>query len=78
MNKDWALAADAEINDDLIGTGLRLPESRVVPQELGWAPGRLAEEYFHTKHVETDNDAGIAAYERLGFVTHHTNRYLIG
>ena len=25
---DWALAADAEINDDLIGTGLRLPDDR--------------------------------------------------
>ena len=29
-------------------------------------------------HVETDNDAGIAAYERLGFVTHHTSRFLSG
>ena len=41
-SKDWALAADAEINDDLIGTGLRLPDDRVVPHELGWKPGRLA------------------------------------
>jgi len=55
-SKNWALAADAEINDDLVGTGLRLPDSRVVPQELGWKPGRLAEEYFHTKHTETDNE----------------------
>lgn len=29
-------------------------------------------------HVETDNHAGLATYERLGFVTHHTNRYLSG
>ncbi len=29
-------------------------------------------------HVETDNEVGMAAYRRLGFVTHHTNRYLIG
>lgn len=49
LSKQWALAADAEINDDLIGTGLRLPDDRVVPQELGWKPGRMAEEYFHTK-----------------------------
>ncbi|MGI9033920.1 MAG: vWA domain-containing protein [Acidimicrobiales bacterium] len=54
--KTWALAADAEINDDLVGTGLRLPDDRVVPQELGWRPGRLAEEYFHTEHLETDNE----------------------
>ena len=29
-------------------------------------------------HVEVANTAGLAAYERLGFVTHHTNRYLSG
>ncbi len=56
MNKDWALAADAEINDDLIGTGLRLPDDRVVPHELGWKPGRLAEEYYHAPHQETDSE----------------------
>ena len=56
MNKDWALAADAEINDDLIGTGLRLPDDRVVPQELGWKPGRMAEEYYHAPHHETHSD----------------------
>jgi len=54
--KNWALAADAEINDDLVGTGLRLPDDRVIPQELGWKPGRMAEEYFHTPHLETDNE----------------------
>ncbi|MDQ6614383.1 MAG: VWA-like domain-containing protein [Actinomycetota bacterium] len=43
----WAVAADAEINDDLIGTGLRLPDDPVLPQAMGWRPGRLAEEYFH-------------------------------
>jgi predicted metal-dependent peptidase len=56
MNKEWALAADAEINDDLIGTGLRLPDDRVVPQELGWKPGRLAEEYYHAPHHETASE----------------------
>ena len=55
-SKDWALAADAEINDDLIGTGLRLPDDRVVPHELGWKPGRLAEEYYHAPHHETDSE----------------------
>ncbi|HEX3623332.1 MAG TPA: VWA-like domain-containing protein [Acidimicrobiales bacterium] len=56
MNKDWALAADAEINDDLIGTGLRLPDDRVVPHELGWKPGRLAEEYYHAPHLDTESE----------------------
>ena len=56
MNKDWALAADAEINDDLVGTGLRLPDDRVVPQELGWKAGRLAEEYYHAPHHDTHSE----------------------
>jgi predicted metal-dependent peptidase len=52
-SKDWSLAADAEINDDLIGTGLRLVDP-VLPQTLGWNPGRLAEEYFHCGHHDTE------------------------
>jgi predicted metal-dependent peptidase len=56
LAKDWSLAADAEINDDLVGTGLRLPDDRIVPQEMGWAPGRMAEEYFHTRHRPLDEE----------------------
>ena len=58
--KDWALAADAEINDDLIGTGLRLPNDRIVPHDLGWKAGRLAEEYYRAphKHTESEPDCG--------------------
>jgi predicted metal-dependent peptidase len=60
--KDWALAADAEINDDLIGTGLRLVDP-VMPQALGWNPGHLAEEYYHCEHIPSPNepDCGSAA-----------------
>ena len=29
-------------------------------------------------HVETDNEAGLALYDGLGFTTHHTCRYLRG
>jgi len=67
MNKDWALAADAEINDDLIGTGLRLPDDRIVPQELGWKPGRLAEEYYHAPHHEphSEPDCGSGSDGRV-------------
>jgi predicted metal-dependent peptidase len=52
-SKDWSLAADAEINDDLVGTGLRLLDP-VLPQTLGWNPGRMAEEYFHCGHRPTE------------------------
>ncbi|MDQ4097179.1 MAG: VWA-like domain-containing protein, partial [Actinomycetota bacterium] len=56
LAKDWALAADAEINDDLVSAGLRLPEDQVRPHDLGWEPGRMAEEYFHTRHHDVDDD----------------------
>lgn len=64
--KDWALAADAEINDDLIGTGLRLPDDRVVPHDLGWKAGRLAEEYYRAphKHTESEPDCGSGSDSR--------------
>jgi predicted metal-dependent peptidase len=43
----WALAADAELNDDLADAGLVVPGDPVVPEDLGFERGRLAEEYFH-------------------------------
>ena len=57
LSADWARAADAEINDDLIAAGLRLPaEGLVEPHRLGWAPGRMAEEYFHHRHHKLDDE----------------------
>ena len=66
--REWKLAADAEINDDLVGAGLRLPDA-VMPQALGWATGRLAEEYFHAGHrhdplYEPDCGSGADAQVR--------------
>lgn len=45
--EDWAMAADAEINDDLSHPDLRLPGDVVLPRNLGCESGRLAEEYLH-------------------------------
>ena len=57
LSRDWALAADAEINDDLISSGLRLPlEDLVEPHKMGWETGRMAEEYFHGRHHKLDED----------------------
>lgn len=57
LSRDWALAADAEINDDLIASGLRLPtEDLVEPHRLGWETGRLAEEYFAAREHRHDDD----------------------
>ena len=43
----WNLAADAEINDDLVAAGVPLPGDPVTPASLGRPEGLLAEEYFH-------------------------------
>ena len=52
--KEWTLAADAEINDDL-DEDLDVPGSPVTPEALGLEAGRLAEEYFR-RLLEHDHD----------------------
>lgn len=42
----WNLAADAEINDDLLAAGLALPEGLVTPEGIGCDPGHAAEVYY--------------------------------
>ena len=55
--KYWSTAADAEINDDLVAAGLRLPEGHIVPHQKGWRTGRMAEEYYHlSRHDRDDED----------------------
>lgn len=43
----WNVAADAEINDDLLADGVTLPEGGITPARLGLAAGRAAEYYYH-------------------------------
>ncbi len=42
----WNLAADAEINDDLLAAGIELPGGPITPAWLGQPDGELAETYF--------------------------------
>lgn len=42
----WNIAADAEINDDLIAAGIELPTDPVTPQALGMPAGKVAEFYY--------------------------------
>lgn len=42
----WNVAADAEINDDLIAAGVRLPEGVVTPTGIGCEDGHAAEVYY--------------------------------
>ena len=44
--RTWVRAADAEINDDLVPTGLDLPGRPVLPRDLHAKDGLLAEQYF--------------------------------
>jgi len=57
LARQWTVAADAEINDDLVAAGLRLPEGHVTPHQKGWATNRMAEEYFHlSRHDHADEE----------------------
>jgi predicted metal-dependent peptidase len=40
------IAADAEINDDLIAEGVKLPDGAITPASIGQPDGLLAEEYY--------------------------------
>lgn len=47
----------------------------IVAELLDWGASRGARTAW--LHVESDNAAATALYERLGFRTHHLNRYLV-
>lgn len=42
----WNICADAEINDDLLEEGVKLPAGCVQPEKMGMPTGLLAEEYY--------------------------------
>lgn len=44
----WNLAADAEINDDLLAADVTLPPTPVTPAALGMVPDKAAEFYYAT------------------------------
>jgi N-acetylglutamate synthase len=47
----------------------------VLAELLDWAASQGAR--TAVLQVETDNPGAVRLYERLGFVTHHTYRYLV-
>lgn len=73
LDGDWLGIHDVAVDPAHRRQGLA---SQVLAELLDWGASRGAR--IAWLHVETDNRAGIAAYERIGFVTHHTNRYLSG
>jgi predicted metal-dependent peptidase len=48
----WNIAADAEINDDLLAAEITLPPVPVTPDALGKPPGKVAE-FYYTGLAET-------------------------
>ncbi len=64
-SRRWNVAADAELNDDLVADGVKLPDGGgVLPSALGLPPGRLAEFYFHhlTDDMSDSTDCGSGCH----------------
>jgi ribosomal protein S18 acetylase RimI-like enzyme len=68
---DWAGVTDVWVSPDHRRRGLGLV---VMAGLLGWAAERGATTAY--LQVRGDNPAALALYERLGFRSHHTYRYL--
>jgi ribosomal protein S18 acetylase RimI-like enzyme len=68
---DWAGITDVWVSPDHRREGLGLV---VMAALLGWAAERGASTAY--LQVRGDNTPALALYERLGFRTHHTYRYL--
>lgn len=73
LDGDWLGLHDLVVDQSHRRQGLG---TQVIAELLDWGASQGATTAW--LHVETDNHAGLATYERLGFVTHHTNRYLSG
>ncbi|HVT78457.1 MAG TPA: VWA-like domain-containing protein [Acidimicrobiales bacterium] len=48
----WNIAADLEINDDLIAAGVPMPKGVLVPSDFGFADGDFAESYYRQLPAE--------------------------
>jgi GNAT superfamily N-acetyltransferase len=73
LSGDWLLVESLVVDPAHRRRGLA---TAVLSEVLDWGASRGA--MTALLHVETANEGAIALYERHGFVTHHTNRYLVG
>lgn len=71
LDADWLGLHDVHVSTTRRRQGLA---GRVVDALLEWGAEQGATTAW--LHVETDNEAAIALYERFGFLRHHTCRYL--
>jgi ribosomal protein S18 acetylase RimI-like enzyme len=72
LSGDWLLVEGLAVDPSQRRRGLA---SGVLAELLDWGASRGARTAM--LHVETVNTGAQALYERHGFVTHHTNRYLV-
>ncbi|QBR93687.1 GNAT family N-acetyltransferase [Nocardioides euryhalodurans] len=71
VDGDWVGLHGVQVQPDRRRSGLA---REVVATLLDWAASQGATTAW--LHVESDNPAGLALWESLGFRTHHTHRYL--
>jgi hypothetical protein len=64
----WNLAGDAEINDDLLASGVPLPTGVVTPAALGCPDGGLAEDYYATPPERSTPCTSLIAASRSAVV----------
>ena len=72
LSGDWLLIESVAVDEGHRRRGLA---TAVLAELLDWGASLGATTAL--LHVETVNTGAIALYERHGFVTHHTNRYLV-
>ncbi len=72
LSGDWLLIESVQVDPSHRRRGLA---TAVLAEVLDWGASLGATTAL--LHVEADNPGAIALYERHGFVTHHTNRYLV-
>jgi N-acetylglutamate synthase len=72
LSGDWLLVESLAVDPAHRRRGLA---TAVLAEVLDWGASLGATTAL--LHVETANSGAIALYERHGFVTHHTNRYLV-
>lgn len=72
LDGDWLCLHSLHVAEEHRRRGLA---TDTIAELLDWGASRGARTAW--LHVESDNEAGLALYDRLGFRAHHLNRYLV-
>lgn len=72
LDGDWLCLHSLHVAGEHRRRGLA---TSILAELLDWGASRGARTAW--LHVESDNVAGLGLYDRLGFRTHHLNRYLV-